>query len=297
MATFRAVIRAIRGPFLVLTPVCIFLGASTVVAAGGQLDLQRLLLALAGALLAHISANTLNEYEDFRSGLDLATRRTPFSGGSGALPARPQALNAVFATGVFSLTASLLIGVYFAWLLGHELLPLGLLGALLIVNYTGWINRSALLCLVAPGVGFGLLMVAGTSFVLTGHYSQLPWIAGLLPCFLVSNLLLLNQYPDIDADRAAGRRHLPIAHGIATSNVVYGLFALAAVATILYGIVAHHFPLLSLIALLPFPLAVFALRGAITHGGEIGLHSRYLGANVALALLAPALLGIALIYG
>ena len=86
-------------------------------------------------------------------------------------------------------------------------------------------------------------------------------------------------------------------HGIATSNVVYGLFALAAVATILYGIVAHHFPLLSLIALLPFPLAVFALRGAITHGGEIGLHPRYLGANVALALLAPALLGIALIYG
>jgi 1,4-dihydroxy-2-naphthoate octaprenyltransferase len=90
---------------------------------------------------------------------------------------------------------------------------------------------------------------------------------------------------------------LPIAHGIARSNVAYGLFALAAAATILYGIVAHHFPLLSLIALLPFPLAVFTLRGAIMHGEKIGLHPRYLGANVALTLLAPALLGIALIYG
>jgi 1,4-dihydroxy-2-naphthoate octaprenyltransferase len=297
VSTFRAVIQATRGPFLLLTPVCIFLGASTVVAAGGLIDPYHLLLALAGGLLAHISVNTLNEYDDFRSGLDMATARTPFSGGSGALPARPQALNAVFATGVFSLTACLLIGVYFAWLLGFEIVPLGLLGAVLIVTYTEWINRSALLCLVAPGLGFGLLMVAGTAFVLSGHYSQLPWIAGLVPFFLVSNLLLLNQYPDIDADRAAGRRHLPITVGTARSSLVYGLFALAAALTIVYGIVAQHFPLLSLIALLPFPLAVFAMRGALRHGGEIGLHPRYLGANVALTLLAPALLGIALIFG
>ncbi len=42
------------------------------------------MLALLGAFLAHISVNTLNEYFDFKSGLDLETIKTPFSGGSGA---------------------------------------------------------------------------------------------------------------------------------------------------------------------------------------------------------------------
>ena len=51
------------------------------------MPLLPLILALAGGLLAHISVNALNEYLDFTSGLDLTTLRTPFSGGSGTLPA------------------------------------------------------------------------------------------------------------------------------------------------------------------------------------------------------------------
>ncbi|MFW2438612.1 MAG: prenyltransferase, partial [Arenicellales bacterium] len=79
-----AVIQSMRVPFLVLTPVCVFLGASTVVL--NETNTGLLMLVLLGALLAHISVNALNEYSDFRSGLDLTTTRTQFSGGSGALP-------------------------------------------------------------------------------------------------------------------------------------------------------------------------------------------------------------------
>lgn len=39
------------------------------------------LLAFAGLLLAHISAGVLNEYFDYKSGVDLETKRTPFSVG------------------------------------------------------------------------------------------------------------------------------------------------------------------------------------------------------------------------
>lgn len=53
--------------------------------------------------------------------------------------------------------------------------------------------------------------------------------------------------------------------------------------------------LLALIALLPLPLAVYVLRGITRHGPTIGNHPHYLGANVAVTLLTPLLLGIALV--
>ena len=56
---FSAIIQSMRGPFLILTPICVFLGVSTVVANGASIDPYLLALALAGALLAHISVNTL----------------------------------------------------------------------------------------------------------------------------------------------------------------------------------------------------------------------------------------------
>ena len=112
-----------RGPFLVLTPVCVLLGASTVVADQARVDLQLLLLALLGAVLAHISVNTLNEYLDFKSGLDLNTTRTRFSGGSGALPATLAGQALSLQRAVISLLATLLIGFFFVWKYGWGSCP------------------------------------------------------------------------------------------------------------------------------------------------------------------------------
>ncbi len=82
-------LRAARLPFLVLTPLCLALGVALLQLQGVAPNPQDLLLILLGALLMHVAVNGFNEYFDFRSGLDLMTRRTPFSGGSGALPAQP----------------------------------------------------------------------------------------------------------------------------------------------------------------------------------------------------------------
>jgi 1,4-dihydroxy-2-naphthoate octaprenyltransferase len=219
----KTVIQSMRPPFLVLTPVCVFLGASTIVASQENVDLYLFFLALLGALLAHISVNTLNEYFDFKSGLDLITTRTQFSGGSGALPHRPEMATVVLIAGIASIMTTLVIGVFFIWKYGLGLMPIGVIGLLLVVTYTGWINRHPFLCLIAPGTGFGFLMVVGTQFVLVGEYMLLSWLVAIVPFFLVNNLLLLNQYPDIKADAKVGRNHFPIVYGINVSNGVYGL--------------------------------------------------------------------------
>lgn len=286
-----------RGPFLVLTPVCVFLGMSTAVANQVAVDVRLLALALLGALLAHISVNTLNEYHDFKSGLDLMTSRTRFSGGSGALPQNPEMATAVLAVGAVSLLATLLIGCFFVWKYGAGIIPVGVAGLVLIVAYTGWINKHPFICLLAPGIGFGFLMVAGTQFVLEGRYSALSWLAAVVPFFLVNNLLLLNQYPDIQADAVAGRKHLPIAYGTTLASVMYAFFTLATIAFITTCILAGYFPVLSFIALLPMPLAFFSLGGAIKYGEAVGNFPQYPAANVIVTLLVPFLLGVSLIYG
>ena len=293
----KVAIQSMRAPFLILPPVCVFLGASTVIASKSQFSMSLLALALVGAILAHISVNTLNEYFDFKSGLDMITMKTPFSGGSGALPQNPEMAGTVLAIGAVSLILTVLIGVFFIWEYGAGIVPLGLAGAILILTYTGWINKHPFLCLIAPGMGFGFLMVVGTQYVLQGEYLSLSWVLAAVPFFLVNNLLLLNQYPDIQADASVGRRHFPIAYGVNRSNLVYGLFALAATVIIVVCIALNQLPLSSLIALLPMPLAIFSLTGAIRHGAKIGNFPQYLAANVIVTILTPALLGISISIG
>ena len=183
----------IRAPFLPLSVMLAFLGAC-IAWYDGAFHLGHAFLAGFGILLAHISVDVLNEYFDYKSGIDLETVRTPFSGGSGTLPRNPEKAGSALTTGLISLGLTGLIGIYFLYVRGLWLLPLGALGIAVIVTYTPWITKSPLLCLIAPGLGFGTLMVMGTGFVLTGAYSGTSFTTSFVPFFLVSNLLLLNQF-------------------------------------------------------------------------------------------------------
>ncbi|MFL0797236.1 MAG: prenyltransferase [Cellvibrionaceae bacterium] len=281
-----------RPNFLVLTPIAVMLGVSCASPSAGSA--LAIVLALMAALLAHICVNSLNEHQDYQSGLDLHTERTPFSGGSGALPSNPRALPQVKAIAVTSFLGTLAIGGYFVWLRGSEIIPLGLLGLFLIASYTQWINKHPLICLIAPGLGFGGLMVAGTAFVLEGFFTSKTILASGIVFCLVNNLLLLNQYPDIQADKTAGRYHFPIAFGIRASNFAYGFFVITALGCLIAGVSLGDFPLLSLLAGLPISLSVFSLGGAIKLGDNIGQAPKYLAANVGAALITPLVLAITL---
>ena len=285
-----------RLPFLILTPACVFLGLSIVISNQTKLDLYLLALTLLGAVLAHISVNTLNEYSDFKTGLDFKTKRTQFSGGSGALPQNPEMATTVLFVGVASLISALIIGIFFFWKFGPGVIPIGVAGLVLVVAYTPWITKQPYLCLIGPGLGFGFLIVVGTHFTMTGEYSPLSWLVGIVPFFLVNNLLLLNQYPDIQADRDVGRNNLLIAYGTKLGDKVYGSFVIMTIAAIIFFIFYGILPTLSLIALLPMPLAFFALKGAVKYGDGLGNYPHFLGANVVVAILTPTLLGVSIIF-
>jgi 1,4-dihydroxy-2-naphthoate polyprenyltransferase len=288
---------AARPNFMVLTPICVLLGVAAAILDAGSIDVGDALLALLGGVLAHAAVNLLNEYDDFRSGLDAITVRTPFSGGSGTLPAHPEAATATLVAGVLSVAGTFLVGVYFAWTRGAAIIPLGLLGLAVIVAYTPWITRHPLICLLAPGLGFGPLMVMGTAFVLTGHYAAGAAWASLAPLLLVSELLLINQFPDIDADRTVGRHHLPIMIGRVRSSYIYVAFLLGAFAAIAAGPLLGLLPAWAWLGLAPLPAALFLARGVLRHAGDDKALVPYLGVNVAVILGTTALYGAGILIG
>ena len=291
----RQLLGPMRVAFLVLPPVCVLSGLGTAAWTNGPINAVHSVLIFIGALAAHISVNALNEYFDFRSGLDLRTMRTPFSGGSGTLPADPAMARPALNTGLIALAITGLIGLYFSIVRGWALLPLGLLGLVVIVAYTPWLTRYPILCLIAPGLGFGPLMVMGTDFVLTGSYSWTAFFASLVPFFLVSDLLLLNQFPDVEADRAAGRRHLLIVAGKKRSSVVYVAFLFLAFLAIAAGVGMGYLPTLGLLELLPLVIAVPTAVGVIRHAEKMEKLMPYLGLNVLLNVITPFLLAIGLL--
>ena len=297
MAILGSVLRAARPNFLTLTPVCVFLGIASAVHSEANVPVGAALLVLAAALLAHVSVNMLNEYHDFRSGLDAMTVRTPFSGGSGTLPRHPEAAGAVRASGTVALIAVMVIGLYFVTLRGWALLPLGFLGVLLVAAYTPLITHRPWLCLLAPGLGFGPVMVAGSAYVLTGHYTWTAAVASIPPFLLVSELLLINQFPDIDADARVGRRHLPIVIGRRRSALLFSVMVGASFLAIAVGVVAGTLPRLALLGLLALPLGAVLMVRVPALASDTQRLVPYLGINVAMIHLALILLATGILLG
>jgi len=293
----RALAGTLRGPFLLLTPVCVFLGLTLALGAGTGVDWLAVSLVLSGAMAGHISVNVLNEYYDFISGLDQRTQRTPFSGGSGSLPACPEAAPSARVLGYLSLLIAVLIGAYLVTYAGTGLLPLGVGGILLIAAYTPWITRSPWLSLFAPGFGFGTLMVLGSFFVFSHQYSFPALAASFIPFLLVNNLLLLNQFPDVEADRSVGRCNLPIRWGRASTRWVYLGFLAGAYLWVIAAIVLGILPASALIALLTLLLAIPAAFKVVRYYDDLQRLAPALAMNVAICLVTTLLLGIGLLLG
>ncbi len=293
----QLVLGPMRVPFLVLAPVCAFLGLGSAVWTSGPVNAVYAVLAFIGALTAHISVNAFNEYFDFRSGLDFNTMRTPFSGGSGTLPANPGAARSALITSWVTFGITALIGVYFLFVWGWAILPLGLLGLAVILAYTLWLTRSPLLCLIAPGLGFGTFIVMGAAFVLTGRYDWTAFFASLTPFFLVSNLLLLNQFPDVEPDRGIGRRHYPISLGRKASAVIYDAFLLLTYVSIVAGVLLGLMPVWTLLGLLTLVLAVPTALNVYRNADDLQKLAPSMGMNVLINVITPALMAIGFLIG
>ncbi|OGN91280.1 MAG: hypothetical protein A2Z75_01000 [Chloroflexi bacterium RBG_13_50_10] len=278
-----------RPQFLLLSVVLAFLGTS-MAWHDGAFHLGHAILAFIGLLLCHISVNVLNDYYDYKSGIDLKTRRTPFSGGSGFLPAASLKPEHVFWFGLACFLLAVPIGIYFVLASGWLLLPLLVIGAVCILFYTPLLTRLRW-PEWAPGAGLGALPVLGAYFVQTGEYTISAVVASIPSAILVHNLLFLNEFPDTDADKTAGRKTLPITLGKTRASIIYSALTGIVYLWIIGWVAAGLMPVFCLIALATLPLAVRAIQGALKYQDESKLMPA-MGNNVLVVLLTQLLLGI-----
>lgn len=284
-----AYLRVARAPFLALPVTLVVLGSATAALDGG-FDPVAAGLAFLGLLALHVSINARNEYRDYQSGVDFETDPTPFSGGSGALP--EGAIDPVAARRLATATAVVgaLVGAYFLLEVGLVLLPILVVGAISVLFYTSHLARYGLGELFA-GLGLGGLPVLGTALVQVGSITPAMILASVPATILTFQLLLLNEFPDVEADRTGNRKNLIHRLGRPAAGQLYVLAGLAVPASILGGWLLGPLPFWSLLGAVPSVLLVRPARWALTRPEtELPVDAQrdnvlwILGTNLALAL-------------
>lgn len=288
IAAYAAVARA---PFLLLPITLVAVGTGAAIYLGMQ-DWAHAGLALLGLLGVHVAVNALNEASDFRSGIDSNTERTPFSGGSGTLPAGLLSYRKAVAIGLSGGAVGVAVGVYFLTVVGTSLIPILAIGALAAFGYSGILARAYVGEFFA-GLGLGALPVVATTLVQTGSYESVAIAASLPAFFMTLNLLLLNEFPDEEADRTGGRRNLVIMLGRKSAAMLYVAFALLAPLSLIAGVALDYLPPLTLAAMAPTLLLVSAFRWAFARPEE-PVPIPALGSNVIWNMSTNVVLAVAL---
>jgi 1,4-dihydroxy-2-naphthoate octaprenyltransferase len=146
---------------------------------------------------------------------------------------------------------------------------------------------------VAAGLGLGALPVAGTALVQAGQLGMTA-VAASIPAFLMTfNLLLLNEFPDEEADRKGGRQNLVILLGRRSAAKIYACAALGTPLSILISTCAGFLPWLSLAALLPSLGLIRPLRWALKDPSSL-VPIPALGMNVIWILMTNLTLALSL---
>jgi 1,4-dihydroxy-2-naphthoate octaprenyltransferase len=292
MASLKPYAGVARAPFLLLPFTLIAAGAAASAYANG-FSWTHTLVALLGLVALHMAVNTLNEWSDLRTGIDLETARTPFSGGSGTLPRGEMSATGALVFGLACAAVGLAVGTWFLRQIGMVLLPVMVIGAVCVLAYTDVLARLGV-GEIAAGLGRGALPVIGAALVQDGFLPDAAIAASLPAFFMTFNLLLLNEFPDEAADRKGGRRNLVLLFGRRGAALVYVLAGLLTPAGIVVSVVLHILPPLTLVAALPSVMLAKPIRWALADpAGAVPLPA--LGANVVWNLATNSLLAIALV--
>ncbi len=259
--------KAMRIPFLQATFVPVILGSVIAWQLTQAFNWATFLLTLLGASLIHIATNMFNDYFDFKSGNDLQVKhQNPFAGGGRVLTAGLIKPSTHLLVSTTCLVLGSLIGFYFIFALSLPyLFLLGLIGVVSSYFYVGPPFRLAYLGVgeLIVGINFGPVMTLGAYYVQTGRFAVEPFLASLPVGLLIAAVLWINEFPDMDADRAVGKKTLVLRLGYARSIAVYvGMVATAYALIIIYALlqVFSSVPITTLIALLSLPLAVKSVR-------------------------------------
>ena len=192
------------------------------------------LLCMLVAVSAQIASNFANEYYDFKKGLDKVGRDGPRRGVTEGDITPSAMLSATFVT----LGIACLFGCALLWFSDFWLVFVGIFIALGVLAYsTGPYPLSHHgLGEVAVIVFYGLIPVNFTYYVQAGQFTPEVFLASLAVGLMVANVLIVNNYRDIDDDRLVNKRTLAVMLGRKAMVCVYVFNVMASVALLWWSL-------------------------------------------------------------
>ena len=246
--------RVIRIRFLLASVIAVSVGLALNWWQNSTIEPFDALLTFAGVMALHASVDLLNDFWDFKRGIDTKTPKTKMSGGTGVLPEGLLKPSSVYRAGIAFLVIGSAIGAYFVITDGIIIAAILGFAILSIYFYSTKIVDSGL------GEFFvavkGSMIVLGTFFIQSGQITIESILAGIVVGSLSSLVLFIASFPDHDADKSKGRKTLVIAVGKQKATKLFWIFPFVSYGAVILGVSLNLFPLITLITFLSIPLMV-----------------------------------------
>ena len=251
-------LRAIRIKFLLASVIAVSLGLSVTWWHSGTIDIFQAVLTMAGVIALHASVDLLNDYWDFKRGIDTKTKRTPMSGGTGVLPEGLLKPKSVYNAGILFLVVGGLIGGYFVVLHG---VVIGVILAFAIMSIYFYSTKIVNWGLAEVFVAVkGTLIVMGTYYIQNSELTDVVVLSGIVVGALSSLVLFVASFPDHDADKEQGRRTLVILFGRQKATSIFYIFLIVSYGIIIGCAAMSIIPVFCLISLAAIPVAISSIR-------------------------------------
>jgi len=247
-------LRVIRVRFLLASVIAVSAGLAITWWQTGSITLFDAALTMAGVLCLHASVDLLNDYWDFKRGIDTTTQRTKMSGGSGVLPDGLLKPAQVYVAGIIFLIIGASIGIYFV---ATDGIVIGLILAFAVISIYFYSTKLVNWGLAEVFVTIkGTMIVVGTYFVQTQQITEPVVLCGIIVGVLSSLVLFITSFPDYDADKAKGRKTLVISLGKENSCSILWVFPAIAYGITITAVISEIFPISCLIILSTIPLII-----------------------------------------
>jgi 1,4-dihydroxy-2-naphthoate polyprenyltransferase len=218
------------------------------------------ILTYIGIFCLHSSVDLFNDYWDFKRGIDLITKKTKFSGGTGVLPEGLLKPKEVYRAGIIFLLLGLSIGSLFVFVKGYVIAIILGFATLSIALYS---NKLVNIGLGELFVGIkGVLIVIGSFYVQTSTIILESIIVGGIIGLLSSLVLYINSIPDIEADQEKGRKTLAIILNTHSQSKIFtfvlGLFVIIYFLTFIfyYFVADNNYSFIANLILLPLVIFI-----------------------------------------
>ena len=256
---FAIWLRVIRVKFLLASVIAVSVGLAINWRQSSTVDPLDAVLTFAGVMALHASVDLLNDYWDYKRGIDTATKRTKMSGGTGVLPDGLLKPSSVYRAGIGFLILGSVIGFYFVLTDGIIIAVILSFAILSIYFYSTKIVDSGLAEFFVTVKG--TMIVLGTFFIQSNQITLESILGGIVIGVLSSLVLFIASFPDHDADKSKGRKTLVIAVGKTNAASLFWIFPTISYSLLMFGIAIGIFPILSFITLFSIPLVIKAGLG------------------------------------